>query len=256
VPGDLKQADLADWLGRQSRSAAVWTDGTSLQNGQRLADAQPIDTKDGAVLHLEHSGGVLAIIRGFPNGSTEVLKRFAGVPADWRMAVGGFGGRAHVINVGEDPGSGPRCNISAVRASGVPDSDAGASRSDVYVQFELLLDDGAPYSAAKTPVVRTITHWDVQGGVAAWTDILTIPLPLAFAEGHVGARLAITVWDEDTFTKDDCIGGAYHELHITEGALDVDNLTMKGFKSGGGYDFPDFQLGFKLDFFGVQVAGA
>ena len=95
LPATLKGDDLSDWMGRQMQSAAVYFDGQVFQNGQRLNDVEPLVNDDfGVSLELEWSvGGTFTIYRN------EVkVYQFHRVPDNWRFAIGGFGGRATLVD--------------------------------------------------------------------------------------------------------------------------------------------------------------
>lgn len=95
VPPTLSKEDGADWLGRQGQCAALWFSGECFVNGSRVADVATVDVSHGAEITLFHDTvkRTLTISQG---RSCQVIKVFLAIPAGWRFAVGGFGGKVAV----------------------------------------------------------------------------------------------------------------------------------------------------------------
>ena len=237
VPPTLKGDNLSDWLGRQSSSAAVYLDGQCVQNGIRIPDVPPVPIgENGVLLEMEHTDGQFLSI--FHNG--QLIKQFHGIPPDWRFAVGGFGGRAVIVDDGEDSeDTKAKLVISNITAKNVPDADAapGSGRSDVYVAFEL---------QGGGPIVRTNGNVANATEVAAWSDPVALLLPVNFATGN----LIVTAWDDDINSPDDALGGAVVSLNLAAGAANVGPIVMKGYPKPEAEDevFPDFEVSFSVEY--------
>lgn len=246
VPSGLKKeqrADREDHMGRQvTGGIGVWSDGSTYQNGQRMISVAKLNLAED-VLRLEHAHSTFTV---YCNGS--IHARFHDIPADWRLAVGGFGGGARLIRPGtEVGGSTPRIVLSDIRASSLPDaeqSQAGAG-SDAYIQFELLVDDG-PFVPPGSPecIVQTSTKPSCSSA-PEWTDeALCINLP----QGFVAGRLFLTAWDEDMRAGLDLLGSVTVPIQALPGIgpQAIDKLVIKGAPQhgGAGFTFPDFEVSF------------
>ena len=249
LPATTSKTQMLDWLGFQSQSVAVWLDGTCRQNGQKVPSVNKIDPTD--VVKMEHDGKTtLTFYR-----NDLPMRKFLGVPADWRFAAGAFGGAVQVLREGEDAGSDnhkPRVIIADLVAFRVPDGDMGEGRSDAFVQIELLSSDGKPIKGlnGKDLVVQTKTNQEADSDECPWNDVLAIPLPDNFLEG----QLHVTVWDDDENSADDCLGG--NKVPIQRGTPVVhEKLPLKGHKQPGaaGYYFTDFEISFNISFGGLDI---
>jgi hypothetical protein len=242
---------LEDWLGWQNESVAVWNDGTRRQNGVRLANVGKAEAGKPLLYLLEYvpEGDLNDTRKGDRLGSLTVWRNghvqctFAGIPASWRFAAGGFGGSVRLLKEGEDPGQAmPRIAISSITAFHLPDGDMGEARSDAFVQIELVNDQGS--GPGRKQVVQTETMANAEE-TCAWDDTLVMQLPASFETG----RLIITVWDDD-LDEDDALGVAELAITAAEGTIEIDKLEMKGCPQPGaaGYTFPDFELSLKFEF--------
>ena len=244
LPATLKGDDLSDWMGRQMQSAAVYFDGQVFQNGQRLNDVEPLVNDDfGVSLELEWSvGGTFTIYRN------EVkVYQFHRVPDNWRFAIGGFGGRATLVDDGEDASNGrSKIVINKIAVKDLPNGDAhklGSGSSEAYVQFELM-DAGGRRRVTRTSAFANAST------ECAWEDTLMLTLPFGVNSG----KLAVTVFDDDIHNPDDALGAALYAFTVAEGVVAVDKLLMKGYEHGAqGVVFPDFEASFAIEFRGVAA---
>ena len=208
VPPTLKRDELSDWLGRQPQAAAVWFDGTCLQNGKRLSDVEPFksEEKGGCFdVYYDSKAQRFTVVES----NRGLVRQFKNIPPGWRFAIGGFGGGCALINEGEDPGEvslRPRMVISSIVAK-VPDC---ASKPDVRVQFELWLDGGhEPYMSTLAQSPPVIAE-DGTVSECVWPDAL------AFYEAPTtltGAKLFVTIWDNSV---QEAIGGGIIDIAVPE----------------------------------------
>jgi len=214
VPPDVDPNNLHDWLGYQTKSVAVWLDGTCRFMGERVGNASktgtiPIkdstqDDRNGWVMTCELDGTTLTISHAVAPGPPqilEVVRVFHGVPTDWCFAVGAFGGRVRVMRAGQTvDNQRPRAVVGDIVTFGVPDGDLGAGGSDVFVRFDVLDEDGDPVTAAGFPdgVFAVTDTQHEAGSTCSFPDEIPIALPPGFTSGI----LMVTVFDEDNDDDD------------------------------------------------------
>ena len=101
----------------QPQAAAVWFDGTCLQNGKRLSDVEPFksEEKGGCFdVYYDSKAQRFTVVES----NRGLVRQFKNIPPGWRFAIGGFGGGCALIE-GEDPGEvslRPRMVISSIVA--------------------------------------------------------------------------------------------------------------------------------------------
>ena len=245
LPPTLSRMNMEDWMGRQPQSTSVWFDGQVLANGTRHPDISPSVFEmgeNGVLLELEWEAGRFSILR-----NDELIYEFNGVPRDWRFCVGGFGGKCRLIDEGEDSGDGgSKVAISKIVARNLPDGDMGkgSGSSEAYVQFQLMNQAGRRVKSVRTSVVHN------PAAECEWEDTVVLALPPGFSSG----QMAVTVWDDDLHSADDALGGGVCNLSVAEGVVTVDALAINGLENGAGGTFPDFELGFALEYRGAGGA--
>jgi len=254
LPPNMREDDLNDWLGYQLESAAVWLDGACRRNGRKLNNvvAAPKAATDGDLILCQHQGTTLTITR-----DGELLKKFYNVPADWCFAAGAFGGKVTMMREHEEDDSGrhhlARLVFSDITAFKVPDGDMGPSRSDVFVEFELLNEDGTaaqPFADGRPRVVQTAVTGETMETIE-FPDQIGLPLPSDYVT--FGGLLSITLYDDDLKSADDALGKTtmpiiFSSEHWQEDKMILDHLVLKGEmqKGAAGYRFPDAEISFTI----------
>lgn len=125
-------------------------------------------------------------------------------------------------------------------AFAVPDGDLrrGSGKSDPYVKFTIITDDGGDGPTAQTEKIANADN-------PVWKDPVKINLPRGFT-GQ--ARLRVRIWDDDVTSEDDAIGSVVLNINVSQAPVSV-KATLKGREQGGtgGYKLPDSRISFTYE---------